>query len=212
MKRQTGLIIASAVLFSVLAVGCATRGDRAENRSDRLVSDRTAASPSTSTSPTTRTGSESNRNVSQSADSPFMMEAARGGMNEVQLGRLAEQKASNPRVKEFGRRMVRDHDRANTKLTKVFDREGMTMPSTTGAKYEATREQLSKLSGAEFDRQYMSRMVEDHTEDVTNFRHEASTGKDPQARAWASQTLPTLEEHLNLAKSINSSLTTTGKK
>ena len=136
-----------------------------------------------------------------------MIEAAEGGISEVQLGQLAQQKASSSQVKQFGQRMVQDHNQANTKLMQVFQQKGVTPPATVGARYTAMREQLASLSGAQFDRQYMSRMVEDHTEDVSNFQREISTGKDPQVRAWASQTLPALQKHLQEAKTINQSLT-----
>lgn len=134
------------------------------------------------------------------------MMAAQGGMSEVELGQLAQQKASNAQVKQFAQQMVQDHGQANTKLMQVFQQKNITPPETIGAKNSAMREQVADLSGAEFDREYMSQMVEDHTEDVASFEREVSNGKDPEVKAWASQTLPTLRQHLQKAQSINQSL------
>jgi putative membrane protein len=136
-----------------------------------------------------------------------MMTAAQGGMSEVELGQLAQQKASNPQVKQFAQRMVQDHTQANSKLMQIFQQKGVTPPTTVGAQYGAMREQIEGLSGSEFDREYMSQMVEDHTEDVANFQREVSNGKDANVKAWASQTLPTLKAHLQQAQTINRSLT-----
>lgn len=213
MNRQAWLLISSAVFVASVAIGCAPQASRTGAQSGQSTTqpDQTAAnqtaSSSSSASPTAQASTQPNRNASQSQDAPFMMEAAQGGMTEVQLGQLAQQQASSNRVKQFGQRMVQDHNQANAKLMQVFQQKGMTPPTTIGAKYSAMQEQLAKLSGQAFDRQYMSQMVEDHTEDVSSFQREVSTGKDAQVRAWASQTLPALKEHLQLAKTVNQSLT-----
>ncbi len=135
-----------------------------------------------------------------SADSRFAMEAAQGGMTEVQLGQLAKDKAASDAVKQFGQRMVDDHTKANDKLKSVASQKGITLPTDVGAKNQATIDRLSKLSGAAFDRAYMQNMVSDHKKDVAEFRKEASSGKDPEFKQFASETLPTLETHLKLAQ------------
>lgn len=136
------------------------------------------------------------------ADRVFMRKAAEGGKAEVELGKLAEEKASSPEVKQFGQRMVTDHSQAADQLKQVAEQKGVTLPDTLSAKDKATKARLEKLSGEQFDRAYMKDMVIDHTQDVREFKNEAKTGKDPELKNFASQTAPTLEEHLKQAKSI----------
>jgi putative membrane protein len=136
------------------------------------------------------------------ADRAFVRKAAQGGLAEVQLGQLATEKASSPEVKQFGQRMVDDHSKANDELKQLAQQKGITVPDKLDAKDAATKARLEKLSGKQFDRAYMKDMVMDHTKDVTEFKHESRMAKDPQVKEFASQTTPTLEDHLKEAKSI----------
>jgi putative membrane protein len=136
------------------------------------------------------------------ADKTFVKKAAQGGMAEVELGKLATERASNPDVKQFGQRMVDDHSKANDQLKEVASSQNIMLPQSLDAKDEALKQKLSALSGAAFDRAYMSDMVKDHTQDVAEFQHESSAGQDPAIKNFASQTLPTLQSHLREAKKI----------
>jgi putative membrane protein len=146
------------------------------------------------------------------ADQHFVMEAAMGGMAEVELGKLATEKGTSSEVKSFGQRMVDDHGKAGDELKSLAQTKGVTLPSELDAKHKALRDRLSKLSGASFDRAYMSAMLSDHQEDVAAFRTESRTGKDADVKAWATKTLPTLNEHLKLAQEGNKAVGTSGKK
>ena len=143
----------------------------------------------------------SNGSISTS-DKKFVREAAQGGMAEVEMGKLATEKASNPEVKKFGQRMVDDHTKAGDQLKEVASSKGISVPDKLSAKDEATKLRLSKLSGEQFDKAYMSDMVKDHTQDVADFQRESSSGMDPDVKNFASQTLPTLKDHLRQAKEI----------
>jgi putative membrane protein len=142
----------------------------------------------------------------KSADTHFAIKAAQGGMAEVKLGQLAANKASNPDVKAFGQKMVDDHTKANDQLKSIAQDEGMTLPGDVNQKQQATYDKLSKLSGADFDKQYVKSMVTDHEGDVKEFRKEADSGKDEKIKSFASQTLPTLQQHLDMIKSIQSKM------
>jgi putative membrane protein len=115
---------------------------------------------------------------------------------------VAQEKAASPDVKQFGERMVSDHTKAADQLKQVAEKEGVTLPDELNAKDAATQARLEKLSGEAFDRAYMRDMVKDHTQDVAEFRNEDKNGKDPNVKDFASQTVPTLEDHLKEAKSI----------
>ena len=142
----------------------------------------------------------------KSADTHFAMKAAQGGMAEVKMGQLAADKASNPDVKAFGQQMVDDHTKANDQLKSIAQGEGMTLPGDVNQKQQAMYDRLSKLSGADFDRQYVKGMVMDHQEDVKDFQKEANSGKNEKIKSFASQTLPTLQQHLDKIKSIQSKM------
>jgi len=132
----------------------------------------------------------------------FIRKAAEGGKAEVELGKLAQEKAASPEVKQFGERMVNDHSKANDQLKEVAQKEGVTLPTKLDAKDAATKARLEKLSGEAFDRAYMKDMVADHAKDVREFKNEAKNGKDPDVKSFAAQTAPTLEDHLKEAKNI----------
>jgi putative membrane protein len=135
-------------------------------------------------------------------DAHFATEAAQGGMAEVKLGQLAQEKGSNDSVKSFGQRMVDDHSKANDKLKEVASRESITLPNDLSAKDQATYDRLSKLNGAAFDRAYARDMVKDHETDVAAFQKEANGGKTDSLKSFASETLPTLQDHLKQAKEM----------
>jgi putative membrane protein len=134
------------------------------------------------------------------ADATFVRSAAEGGMAEVEMGRLAVQHGSNDAVKQFGQRMIDDHSKANDELKDIASRKGLTVPGAPTAKQKATISHLEKLNGAEFDRAYMQDMVRDHQEDVAEFKKEADNGADPDVKSFAGKTLPTLQQHLQMAQ------------
>lgn len=137
-------------------------------------------------------------------DRQFMIEAAHGGMAEVELGQLATQRAASEAVRAFGQRMMVDHARANNELRRLAEAQGVQLPVTIDPKHQATRDRLATLSGTAFDRAYMREMVTDHERDVAQFERQASAGRDAAVKAWAVQTLPTLREHLGLARTVDS--------
>ncbi len=135
-------------------------------------------------------------------DREFVMDAARGGMAEVELGKLAVAKASSPDVRNFGQRMVDDHSRANDELRRMASTKGIVLPSGLDRKTRGEIKRLDQLSGERFDRAYTEMMVKDHVKDVGDFDREAKRASDPAVRQFASTTLPTLQEHLSMAKDL----------
>lgn len=135
-----------------------------------------------------------------SPDAKFAMDAAKGGLMEVAMGKVAADHATNPDVKAFGQRMVTDHSKANDELKAIASQKGLTLPAKLDAADQAKIDRMSKMSGAAFDKAYMDDMVQDHKKDVAEFRKEASGGKDADIKGFAGKTLPTLEEHLKMAQ------------
>jgi len=136
------------------------------------------------------------------SDRKFVMDAAHDNTAEVELGKLAAEKGSSDAVKQFGKRMTDDHAKANAELKEFAEKKGLTLPADLDPKHRQLRDRLAKLNGADFDRAYANEMVTDHKKDVAEFKREAKSAKDPDLKAWASKTLPTLEEHLKQAQDM----------
>ena len=138
----------------------------------------------------------------QSPDNDFVENAAKGGLAEVELGQLAQDKASNSRVKAFAEMMISDHGKANQDLSDRARRLGLTLPDHMSVLQMEQKTRLSAYSGAHFDRSYIDVMVKDHQEDVQEFQREANEGKNEALKAFAAKTLPVLQKHLRLAEQI----------
>jgi putative membrane protein len=136
----------------------------------------------------------------------FAKEAASGGMMEVDLGRLAATKATDPRVRAFGERMVKDHSKADAALRKAAHEARIELPAKLDPQQRKTIDDLAALSGPAFDHAYMKDMVKDHTADVAAFKKEVGSGGTSVIHSWAANTLPTLEEHLRLAQETSTGL------
>jgi putative membrane protein len=139
-------------------------------------------------------------------DQAFVDEAARGGKMEVDLGRLAEQNASDANVKQFGARMVKDHTTLNNELGTVAKSIGLTVPTALSAEQQTEYAKLSKLSGTKFDKVYMDLMVKDHTSDLAAFQKEEAATQNPKLKGAVARAIPIIQEHLNMAKSDSTKL------
>jgi putative membrane protein len=140
--------------------------------------------------------------LAQSSDESFAKDAASGGMAAVKLGQLAQRKGASSSVKEFGKHMEMDHSKAGEQLQAVSSKNHISLPSEMSRSDQETYERLSKLSGPEFDKAYSEDMLTDHQKDVAAFKKEASSGKNPDIKQFASDTLPTLEHHLEMAQDL----------
>jgi putative membrane protein len=145
-----------------------------------------------------------------SKDKKFVMEAAQGGMMEVKLGEVASNSAENADVKAFGQMMVKDHGAANDELKTLASSKGITLDEKLDEKNQKMVDNLSKKTGAAFDKAYMAAMVKDHNADVKEFKTASEKADDADIKAWAGKTLPTLEAHLDKAKEVNKALSSGG--
>ena len=131
-------------------------------------------------------------------DKDFMQTAAKDGLMEVEMGKMGQKQAKNAEVKKFATRMVTDHSKANAQLKALAKKKGVSLDS------EAPK--MEKMDDATFDKEYMDHMVKEHEKDVAAFEEEAKDGSDPDVKAWANKTLPTLKKHLEMAKQIQGKL------
>lgn len=135
-------------------------------------------------------------------DAEFAVEAADGGMMEVELGKLAASKATSPEVKKFGQMMVDDHTKANNELKALAQQKNITLPAVVGNEHQRKIDDLRGKTGADFDRDYIDLMVKDHKDDIDEFEDEAQGGNDAELKSWASSKVPTLRHHLQEAERI----------
>jgi putative membrane protein len=136
-------------------------------------------------------------------DVSFMKKAAADGIAEVELGKLAQQKAVREEVKQFAARMVEDHGKANEELRKVAAAHGVELPTTLDKRHQKELDRMGKRVGPEFDRAYMKAMVKDHRKDVDEFREHAKSRKPNDVTRFAAATLPTLDSHREAALATN---------
>ncbi len=142
------------------------------------------------------------RTRTEMSDVRFARGAASGGVAEIQLGRLASERGSSDVVKAFAERMVVQHGAAADQLQAVAQRENITLPARLTSHEHQAYDQLAHLRGSAFDRAYAQHMVELHEKDLNDFQSEANLGNDQNMRAFADQTLPMIQEHLNQAREM----------
>jgi putative membrane protein len=135
-------------------------------------------------------------------DASFFKHAAEGGMFEVDAGSLAQEKGSTQKVKDFGAMMVKDHSAANDKLKALAASKSITLPSSSSVGQMATKGKLDLLSGDTFDKSYIKSQLKAHRQTIALFKKERATGQDADAKAFATETLPTLRVHLKAITAI----------
>ena len=209
MRYSMPARLAGILSFCVAAAVCAQTPTPEAAKAGKPQASTT--SPSSSAMGSNNSTAKATASSVSSGDRKFMEKAAQGGMAEVELGKLATQKASAPEVKQFGQRMVDDHSKANDQLKQIATSKGVNLPTDLDRSTRREMDKLSKLSGADFDREYMKHMVSDHKKDVSEFKSEARKAKDADLKQFAASTEPTLEQHLQLAQSTEQAAKNEGK-
>lgn len=136
-------------------------------------------------------------------DAMFIKKAANGGMTEVELGKIAAEKGQSQDVKDFGNRMVKDHSKANDELKEVAGKMNAKVPGKLNAKHKGMVDQLSALSGAEFDKAYVKAMIKDHEQDIAEFEKASKEVKNADLKKFIDNTIPVMKEHLEMIKKFD---------
>lgn len=139
-------------------------------------------------------------------DKAFVDSAARDGMLEIALAKQAEAKSSSPDVKNFARKIIEDHTKADRQLKQIAREGGFKLPDTLSSAGQKELQKFSRLTGSKFDKAYIKFAVKDHRKATATFASEANQGTDPSLKTFASNTLPTLRQHLSMAESVNGRL------
>lgn len=143
---------------------------------------------------------------STATDAKFAVDAANGGMTEVQVSKLALQQATNAKVKDFANMMVTDHTKANDELMALAKSKNITLPDSVSNDKKSAMMDLSKKTGSDFDKAYVDMMVDDHQKTISLFEDESKNGKDADIKAFADKTLPTLKMHLSHIQAIHDAM------
>lgn len=133
-------------------------------------------------------------------DKDFLTKAAQGNYGEMAYVPTVLKRSASADVKAFGRMMITDHGKANRMLKTLAAKKGVKLPMNTTDEEKHVIARLGQFNGAAFDRQYRAEMVRDHIEDIADYKREISLGSDPDVRAFARKTLPTLQRHLQMAR------------
>ncbi len=201
-NERLGLLM----LTALFAVGCNdTTGTNATSNTN---SNRSATNTAVNSVPNVaNTVANTVSNTAAAITTPsaedFMRLAAQGGIAEVELGEVAASQALNGDVKKFAQMMVADHGKANAELKAVAAKKNFALPTDLGS-HASTLDRLKGMTGADFDKAYVDAMVDDHEEDVAAFQKQADNASDPDVKAFAAKTLPTLQKHLEQIRTIQS--------
>ncbi len=211
MKKSRVLMILAACVLLFVALACkksenttsttdtSTTTTSATDTTVTTSTNDTSGTSGTSGTPGTVTTGTTATTLSKD-DQDFMTKAAQGGLAEVSLGSLAAQKGMSADLKSFANRMVNDHGKANDELKQLAQNKNFTLPTDMDADSKKTQDELNGKNGKDFDKAYMDAMVKDHEKDVKAFEKESKDAKDPDLKNWVSKTLPTLQDHLKMAK------------
>jgi len=144
-------------------------------------------------------------------DYRFACQAARAGLFEVKAGELARTQGMNPLVKQFGDQMTKGHSQVNAQLTALAGRKGAVLPTSLSDKEKDHLNSLGQLSGKDFDKTYAKGMVKDHEKDLKEFQRAAEKVDDPDLKAFAANTVPILQQHLDMARQMQTAVEREGQ-
>jgi putative membrane protein len=207
------ILILLTLLVGLIAAftGCeptanTTNNSRMANANSNAYSNANASNSYSTTNSIANTVSNAVDKVTGNTDEDFMKAAAIGGMSEVEMGKLAASKATNPEIKKFGQMMVTDHTKANNDLKALAAKKKIEIPAEPDSSHKSTMTDLQGRSGADFDKAYVDEMVDDHEKDVKEFQNKADSAADPDVKAFATKTLPVLQKHLDAIKAIQAKM------
>lgn len=199
------ILIGTAFCIAMMGTGCgapAVNSNNSANANTRTANNSNGSAVGNAVN--TVANGVSNAASSLTTDSPedFVETAARAGVAEVEMGKLAAQKATDAEVKRFGQMMVDEHTRANAELKTLAGKKNWAVPEDLGS-HQSDLDELKGLSGADFDKAYVKLMVNDHENDVAAFASQANNSSDPDVKAFAAKTLPVLKKHLETVQTIH---------
>lgn len=201
MKKFSLIPLVAAVL---LLAACNGNTNTSSSTSDST--NMSTMNNDTNTNHINSTDTTNNNNTAATVgndEKDFAQDAAAGGMMEVQLGNIAEKNASSQAVKDFGRMMVDDHSKLNDQLKDLAAKKNVTLPTAVKDDQQKHIDKLSKETGTNFDKDYVSMMIDDHKKDIAAFKKAGDKMTDPDFKDFVIKALPTLQKHLDAVQAIH---------
>ena len=192
-------LIIGTLLFSGIYIFAACN----ENTNNESSATESTKSDTISTS---ATDTINNPAMIDAAAKNFTNDAATGGIMEVELGNMAEQKAKSQGVKDFGKMMVDDHTKINNNLKDIASKKDLDLPAEITPDQRKDIDELSKKSGTDFDKAYVDMMVDDHKKDIDAFKKAEGNVSDNDIKNFITNSLPVLQKHLDAIQGIKSKM------
>lgn len=189
MKKHGALLV---VMYFIL-LACNNDAETTNERTD------TSTTTTTSTDATPNTATSV---VTDEKSSTFLTKAANSGIAEVQLAKLAQQKATIDAVKNFAAMLERDHSAANDQVKNLAGQRNVSLPASPSEDKQKMYADMEKMTGKAFDKEYISMMVKSHNDGINLFEDTRANASDIDVKNFADKTLPTLKMHLDSAKAI----------
>jgi len=199
-----GILNAGTALLGVLVAGIVVTG--CQSGPDNVKTAEKANDQKVDSLPVKQSMTDSTAGVASRADADFMVKATAGSQQEVDLGKVAETNASNAAVKRFGAMMVHDHSMAEKEFRGLAANKHIILPDTVSNAQKKKRDELVRLSGRDFDKAYVKLMVDDHKDDIDEFKKAEQHANDQDIRALAAKMMPILQSHLDTVQALRKGL------
>ncbi len=199
-------LLSSLLMMGLAVAGC--NNNKASTSADNPASPAPADTSSSGSAASNTTATNNTEGSLSRSDQHFIAEAAKGNKAEVELGQLMAQKSSDSQVKKFAEMMVKDHTQALNQLQQLAQQKNVTLPSDLPDDAKDLESKLNSTSGKDMDKAYMDGMVQDHEKDVQEFQDASKNSTDNDVKHWAGSLVPKLQQHLQKAQKIDSSLGT----
>jgi putative membrane protein len=206
MRRLKPIIIVSIIAWFFQACSSNKKGDSKDKTDSTTIAKIDSIAKDSGTKMNIADSTSKMSNLIEKGDINFVVAAASDNLTEVALGKMAEQKGVNRRVKNFGRMMVMDHTKANDQLMTLAKNKKISLPTAPDADGRKEIDELTKRSGADFDQAYVNYMVDDHKKDIKEFQDAAKNCADPDIKVFAYKTLRVLQKHLDAISTIHDSM------
>ncbi len=193
MKKLTYAMLMAFAVYA--AGGCHSNSGTSQSADSTVKKDSSTTTTATAATPAV-----------DSSDVKFARNTAAGGAAEIMLSKLAQQKSSDAQIKSFAGMMVTDHTNAGDTLMVIAKNKGINLPTSPDDKHQRKYDELSKLSGADFDKAYVKCMVDDHQDALNLMQNEASNGKDADLKAFAGKVVTTVQAHLDAINKIKAGM------
>jgi putative membrane protein len=199
MKKNLLVLLALPLVFAACNNGS---NKDSVDKADSMNNEKNDTSANNNNMDTTKTAGTM---TVDDATAKFLVNVADVNMTEVQAGQIAQSKATNQRVKDFGAMMVKDHTSANDQLKSLASGKNVTLPSSISDEHQKKIDDLNKKTGKDFDKAFVDMMEDGHDGAIRDFKKQTDN-KDPDVKAFVNQMLPALQMHLDSAKAIKKAL------